>query len=53
MFYSLFQVTMARSRSIHGPYEPYANNPVYTNANTTNYRASSIKFGISTRSLVF
>ncbi|KDQ50865.1 glycoside hydrolase family 43 protein [Jaapia argillacea MUCL 33604] len=31
-------VTMARSNgSIHGPYVPYENNPVLTNANTTEY----------------
>ncbi|TFK50995.1 hypothetical protein OE88DRAFT_1660173 [Heliocybe sulcata] len=31
-------VTMARSSgTIHGPYEPYAHNPVLTNANTTEY----------------
>lgn len=30
-------VTMARSKSIHGPYEVNPSNPVLTNANTTNY----------------
>jgi beta-xylosidase len=30
-------VTMARSKSIHGPYEANPHNPVLTNANTTNY----------------
>ncbi|KAI4859059.1 glycoside hydrolase family 43 protein [Hypoxylon rubiginosum] len=30
-------VTMARSKSIHGPYEVNPANPVLTNANTTNY----------------
>ncbi|KAI2468678.1 glycoside hydrolase family 43 protein [Annulohypoxylon bovei var. microspora] len=30
-------VTMARSKSIHGPYEANPANPVLTNANTTNY----------------
>ncbi|KAI0012993.1 glycoside hydrolase family 43 protein [Xylariaceae sp. FL0662B] len=30
-------VTMARSKTIHGPYEVNAANPVLTNANTTNY----------------
>jgi beta-xylosidase len=30
-------VTMARSKSIHGPYEANPRNPVLTNANTTNY----------------
>lgn len=30
-------VTMARSRSIHGPYESNPSNPVLTNANTTSY----------------
>ena len=29
--------TMARSRNIDGPYTPYSNNPVLTNANTTQY----------------
>lgn len=29
--------TMARSRNINGPFGPYANNPVLTNANTTQY----------------
>ncbi|KAK4166377.1 Non-reducing end alpha-L-arabinofuranosidase BoGH43B, partial [Cladorrhinum sp. PSN259] len=30
-------VTMARSKSVSGPFESYANNPVLTNANTTSY----------------
>ncbi|KAI1100636.1 glycoside hydrolase family 43 protein [Jackrogersella minutella] len=30
-------VTMARSKSIHGPYEANPANPVLTNSNTTNY----------------
>ncbi|KAI0888296.1 glycoside hydrolase family 43 protein [Annulohypoxylon maeteangense] len=30
-------VTMARSKSIHGPYEANSANPVLTNSNTTNY----------------
>ncbi|KXX73505.1 Non-reducing end alpha-L-arabinofuranosidase BoGH43B [Madurella mycetomatis] len=30
-------VTMARSKSVSGPFEAYAGNPVLTNANTTSY----------------
>lgn len=30
-------VTMARSKSIHGPYESNPLNPVLTNANTSSY----------------
>ncbi|KAI5123809.1 hypothetical protein M0805_009104 [Coniferiporia weirii] len=30
-------VTVARAKNITGPYTPYANNPVLTNANTTDY----------------
>ncbi|CAK7211994.1 hypothetical protein SBRCBS47491_001312 [Sporothrix bragantina] len=30
-------VTMARSRQLKGPYTPYPQNPVLTNANTTSY----------------
>lgn len=30
-------VTMARSKSINGPYESNPTNPVLTNANTTSY----------------
>ncbi|ORY57572.1 glycoside hydrolase family 43 protein [Pseudomassariella vexata] len=33
----LHMVTMARSRSMNGPYEPAPSNPLLTNANTTNY----------------
>lgn len=29
--------TMARAKTIHGPYEANPANPVLTNANTTNY----------------
>ncbi|KAI5123811.1 hypothetical protein M0805_009106 [Coniferiporia weirii] len=31
-------VTMARTKDITGPYIPYANDPVLTNVNTTDYR---------------
>ncbi len=30
-------VTMARSKTIGGPYEPSPANPLLTNANTTNF----------------
>jgi beta-xylosidase len=31
------QVTIARSREVLGPYEPFQNNPILTNTNTTQY----------------
>lgn len=33
----LHMETIARSKNLHGPYDPNSSNPILTNANTTEY----------------